>query len=136
MHVTRSQLKVGLVIAAIAACALAAVILISSDEGRSDADQVDDAVTRAYTDNDPKLCTELLTPNFIKQSAYRDLETCRQTAAIGANAESVNILQTKVSGDTATALVSAQGGSASPKPVTLQLIKQDGDWKIDGFAGG
>jgi hypothetical protein len=123
---------------AIALCAGAVVVLSSGgDDGpRSDADQIAETVSRAYTESDPALCTELLTPKFIKASAYRTLETCRQTAAIGANAQAVEVLDTRVSGDTATALVSARGGSAAPAPVTLRLVKDQGRWKIDGFSGG
>jgi hypothetical protein len=135
MHLSRSTIYI-IVIVLIGIAILAGVIWLRSDEGKNDAEDVDAAVTKAYTENDPSLCTDLLTPNFIKASAYRTLQTCRQTATIGANAQSVNILQTKVAGDTATALVSAMGGSASPKPVTLDLVKQDGQWKINGFAGG
>jgi hypothetical protein len=135
MHLSRSTIYI-IVIVALGIAILAGVIWLRSDEGKNDAEDVDAAVTRAYTQSDPSLCTDLLTPNFIKTSAYRTLQTCKATAAIGSTAQSVNILQTKVAGDTATALVSAMGGSASPKPVTLDLVKQDGKWKIDGFAGG
>jgi hypothetical protein len=100
--------------------------------GQSDREQITDVVNKAFTDDDPKLCGQVLSQSFIK-TFYGTVGKCEQNAAKGANADSVDVLRLTVTGDTAKALIMASGGSASPKPVTLKLVKEDGDWKIDAL---
>jgi hypothetical protein len=130
VHTPRHILPLLLVVAAAAG---GAAFAGCGDDPPSESDKVADTVTRAYTESDPDLCTELLTPNFIKTSAYKTVETCRRTATIGANASSVDVLDVRIDGEKATALVAALGGSSSAKPELLRLVKQEGEWKIDGF---
>lgn len=131
MHVTRPRPRHLALICLIGALALSGC---GFGAGPSDSEQISDVVEKAFTDNDPKLCGEVLSEAFIK-TFYGTVETCEQNAAKGANADSVDVLRVTVTGERATALIKASGGSASPKPVTLKLVKEGGDWKIDALAG-
>lgn len=102
--------------------------------GPSDREQITDVLSKAFTDDDPKLCGQVLSETFIK-TFYGTVEKCEQNATKGGNADSVDVLRLTVNGDSATALIMASGGSASPKPTTLKLVKENGDWKIDAVVG-
>lgn len=101
---------------------------------QSDREQITGVLEKAFTDNDPKLCDQVLSQNFIA-TFYGTLEQCEQNAAKGADADSVEVLKLTINGDHAVATIKASGGSASPKPATLKLVKEGDDWKIDGLAG-
>ncbi len=119
----------------ILAATLAALLLAGcGGGGPSDEEQITATIERAFTQSDPKLCGELLTPLFIK-TFYGTQAKCEQTASQRANASTVAVLKTTVKGDLATSLIKATGGSASPKPTTLRLVKDGGIWKIDGVGG-
>lgn len=130
MHLPRPRLVTLVLICVIGPLALSAC----GGGAKSDREQITGAIEKAFTDNDPKLCSQVLSEKFIK-TFYGTLQKCEQNAAKGTDADSVEVLQLTVKGNTATALIKASGGSASPKPVTLSLIKADGEWKIDAVVG-
>jgi hypothetical protein len=120
-------------------CLLASVAMVGcgiggGGSGSGDEDQIRTTIETAFTKSDPALCAQVLSESFIS-AFYGTLARCRQSAASGQNADRVSVSAISVDGDHATALTRASGGSASPKPVTLKLIKQSGAWKIDGVTG-
>jgi hypothetical protein len=114
---------------------LAAAILAGcgGGGGSSDEDQVNDAVNKAFTSNDPSICTDVATQNFIKTFYGGSLDQCKKDAENGSdNPDSLDVTGIKIDGDTATvAKITAHGGPNDGEVVTATLKKEGGTWKFD-----
>jgi hypothetical protein len=101
--------------------------------GGSDEDDVKDTITTAFTSNDPEVCdliTQSLTEELSGETGDKAVETCREQAQQGEPSDSVEFSDVSVDGDTASATFDVSGGG-SPGHIEAQLVKEDGDWKID-----
>jgi hypothetical protein len=119
-----SALLCGLALLGLAAC---------GGGGDSDEDQVRQVIEDGLTNAAPSNCDELVTDNFIK-TTFGTVEACKQDAESGQQAESVDIANVTIDGDKASAEATAKGADGRTQTVTVQLLKEDGDWKVDAAA--
>jgi hypothetical protein len=94
-------------------------------------------LTRTFTENDPAQCTQDMTPAFRRQSFGSedgtDLEACRRdnVSENDTFAHSITLDNVSVHGDTANAVVRVSGGNGDGSVVTLHLVRDVGNWKLD-----
>ena len=134
---------------ALAVMALAAVASLAlsacgggDDNGSSDdQDQITEAVNAAATSGDPAACTKYQTAKFTQQtsgepgqSAEKAVQSCERDAANTA-ADSVEVTDVEVDGDTATAKAKATGSTFDGQTLDVALVKDGDQWKLDEFKG-
>jgi predicted small secreted protein len=116
----------------VAAFALAACGGSSSSGG--DEASIESTIEEAATSEDPKICTELQTENWNEQEHPEGnaLKECEETTEAGENlAESVNISNVKVNGESATAEVEITGTGLDGQVLEVELANEGGDWKMN-----
>jgi hypothetical protein len=131
-----------LAVAAAAVLAAFALAACGGDDGGSeDEDQISAAIERAATSGDPAACTEVETVNFVEQtsgepddSAEEALQSCQQEAA-DTVADSVDVRDIEVAGDSATAKAAVTGSFFDGQTLDIALVRQVGQWKLDEFKG-
>lgn len=107
-----------------------------SDE--SSEEEVVTVVRTALTRTNPDDCKELMTAAYLEQSFRTDgasaLEACEQNARAEESPNEIGaVTHVKVEGSRATADVAdATSGGLG---ITLALVEEDGDWKLDEIAG-
>ena len=137
--------KLRLSLAVAVAAVLAAFALAAcggDDDGSSeDEDQITAAIERAATSTDPAKCTEVETANFARQtdgepgdSPEEAVERCQENAD-DAPADSVDVSDVEVDGDSATAKALVNGSFFDGQTLDLALIKQGDQWKLNEFRG-
>lgn len=107
----------------VAFSALALALGLAACGGDSDSDQVKEVATQIAT-ADPAVCDNV-TDKFIKNVGGTKAQ-CEKSAK-SSKAKDAKVGAVKVDGEKATAALS-QGKSK----VTLQLVKEDDAWKVDG----
>jgi hypothetical protein len=100
----------------------------------SDEVKIETAIDEALTSQDPSYCSEYVTEGFLEQQTklpapFAD-DDCESYAEIR-RADSVRIGDVEVDGDRATATVVIEGGRLDGQCVEVELVKQDGDWKVN-----
>jgi hypothetical protein len=131
-------------LAVVAAAVLAAFALAAcggDDGGSEDEDQITAAIERAATSGDPAACSEVETVNFVQQtsgepgdSAEEALQSCQQQAA-DTVADSVDVRDIGVDGDSATAKAAVTGSFFDGQTLDIALVKEGDQWKLDEFEG-
>jgi hypothetical protein len=98
-------------------------------------------LSSALPSTDPSKCTEVETVNFVRQtdadpgdSAEEALAKCRENAD-EAPADSVDVSEIEVDGDSATANAKVTGSFFNGQTLDLALVKQGDQWKLDEFRG-
>jgi hypothetical protein len=128
-----------LTFALIAALALSACGGGSSSSGGSgDESAIEEAIETAATSTDPSKCTEVQTQKFNENetgiSGKESLKVCEEEAKEDSSpAESVNVSNVNVDGETATAQVEIGGGTLNEQGIELELAKEEGNWKLNHF---
>ncbi len=111
---------------------LAALALPACGGGESDEDQINEIAERAFLENDPAICDEIVTDNFIQLLFAGDIEACRKEAENPADdAESIEVTSLEVDGETASAEIKTVGGANDGQVIPYTFVKQEGDWKFD-----
>jgi hypothetical protein len=110
----------------------------SSRSGGNEEAAIEEAVEKSATTNDPSKCTELQTQAFNEQekatSGKEATEICEEEAEEGESpAESVDVSNIKVDGETATADAEIHGSALNGQTVALELQNEEGDWKLNEF---
>lgn len=114
---------------------LAAMALAScGDDGGDDEKEIADVIKRAVTTTDVKVeCEETVTDDFV-QRIYGDAAQCRKAERPEPGedeADDARVSKVKVDGDSATARVVFVGGDTDGASGSLELRKEDGDWRVD-----
>jgi hypothetical protein len=96
------------------------------------------AIEKSATANDPSKCTEFQTQAFNEQekgtSGAEATEICEEEAEEqGSPAKSVDVSKVKIDGEKATAEAAIGGSALNGQTVELELVKEDGDWKLNQF---
>ncbi len=125
--------------AIVAALGLASTALIAcGGDDNEDEDQITEAIEQAATTQDPANCTEVQTENFTQQTegvndAEKAVESCEESATEDdeAVAESVEVSEIEVDGDTATANVAFIGGFIDGQSLEIAFANEDDQWKLD-----
>lgn len=129
--------------------ALAALVLAvtlaacgsSSDDSSADDDQITDAITLAATSGDPAACTKVQTAKFTQQtsgepgiSAEDAVKACEKGAA-DTPADTIDVSDIEVDGDTATAKGAVTGSFFDGQTLNFNLVKDGDQWKLDEIPG-
>lgn len=127
-----------LLISALLVSALALVACGSS--GSSDESEIEEAIETSATTSDPSNCTKLETLSFSEQSSGESgkaaTEACEEEAKDPeGKAESVEVSEVEVEGEKATATAAISGGSLEGQTVSIALVEEDGQWKLDQITG-
>jgi hypothetical protein len=110
----------------------------SSTSGGDDEAAIVETVEKSATTDDPSKCTELQTQAFNEQekgsSGKEATEFCEEEAEEQESpAKSVDVSNVKIEGETATAEAAIGGSALNGQTVELELVKEDGDWKLNQF---
>ena len=104
-----------------------------AEETASDEDAVTEVATDLFVSTDPEVCTEKVTPELVDHLTVGEgeeaIERCEENQA-NSPAESVEVTDITVDGDTAEAAVTPTGGSIGGIELRLGFVN-DGGWKAD-----
>lgn len=111
----------------------------SSDGGGEEA-KVEEAIEESATSSDPSKCTEFQTAAFNEnesgQKGAAATKACEEeTEAKGDEAETVTVSNVKVDGESATAEVEVEGTGLNGQVVEVEVVEEEGDWKLNKFLG-
>lgn len=120
---------------------IAALALAACGGGSSSSDSegaIEEAIETAATTTDPAKCSEVQTQKFNETetgtSGKEALKTCEEEAREDQTpAESVKVSNIEVDGETATAEVEVGGGALNGQGIELELVEEEGDWKLNKF---
>ncbi len=123
-----------------AALALTACGGGSSSSGSGEEAAIEEAIEESATSTDPSKCTELQTALFNEaETAEKGAEatkTCEEEVEAEENqTESVKVSEIKVNGETATASVAVTGSALNEQGVELEVVEEEGNWKLNKFLG-
>ncbi len=112
----------------------------SSSGGSGDEAAIEEAVEKSATTTDPSKCTEFQTEEFNEQdqavSGKEALKACEESAkAAESPAESVDVSNIKIEGETATAEAAISGSALNGQSVEIELTQEAGNWKLNQFLG-
>jgi hypothetical protein len=110
----------------------------SSTSGGDEEGAIVAAVEKSATTSDPSKCTELQTQKFNEQekaaSGKEATEICEEEAeGQKSSAKSVDVSNVTIDGETATAEAAIGGSALDGQTVELELVKENGDWKLNQF---
>ncbi len=108
--------------------------------GSGEEGQIETVIEESVTSSDPAKCTELMTQNFVEQTAGAEgeeaLEECEEEAGDESDdADSVEVTEVEVDGTEATAHAAFVGGGLDGQTVIVALVKAGGRWKLDEIEG-
>jgi hypothetical protein len=111
----------------------------SSSSGSSDEVQIEEAIQTA-TKPEPADCTKFETQAFVEQSSDKTgraaIKSCEKEAEEPTNAaESVTTTNIEVNGSKATADAAFVGSGFDGQTLTVALLKEGGQWKLDKVSG-
>ena len=114
--------------------------LVACGGGDSDEDKVVEVIEASATSADPADCKELSTQAFLEQTELEEgaaaVESCEESAEdTSDDPESVEVSEVEMDGSAATANVAFTGGSFDGQTLTVALVEEDGDWKLDEITG-
>lgn len=109
-------------------------------EGGGEDGQIEAAIRTVAFSNKPAKCTEAMTQGFLEQSTkstgFEALKSCvREAGDASNNPKSVAISRVAVHGSKATANAAFVGGGFNGQTVTVTLVKEKGQWKVDELTG-
>lgn len=108
--------------------------------GESDEDKIVEVIETSATSTDPADCKELATQAFLEQTEFSQgaeaVESCEEGAEdTSDDPESVEVSEVVVEDSAATANAAFTGGSFDGQTLTVALVDEDGDWKLDEVTG-
>jgi hypothetical protein len=106
----------------------------------SDEDKVVDVIETSVASDDPADCKELSTQAFLEQTELEQgpeaVKSCEASAKdTSDDPDSVEVSEVEVDGSAATANAAFTGGGFDGQVVSLALVEEDGDWKLDEMTG-
>ena len=124
----------------LALLALALGLVACGGSSESDEDKVVDVIETSALSTDPGDCKELATQAFLEQTELEQgsaaVKSCEESAEeTEGDPESVDVSKVEVDGSAATADVAFTGGNFDGQTLSVALIEEDGDWKMDEITG-
>lgn len=111
----------------------------SGGGGSEDEAAIEEAITKSATTTETSKCTEFQTQSFNEQehavSGKEATEVCEEATENETPAKSVTISEIKVEGETATADVEVDGTALNGQGLELELVSEEGQWKLNEFLG-
>ena len=113
-----------------------ALALAACGSSESDEDKITSAIETTATSTDPAICEEAETLAFVEQSKSGEgkeaVEECEESTEEGkGNPDSVAVSEVEVEGEEASAAVAFTGGSFDGQAFYINLVEEEGDWKLD-----
>ncbi len=104
--------------------------------GSDDNAQITDLIQTSVKSSDPADCTKLQTQQFVEQTELQSgqaaIQECQKDAAdTSDDPDSVDVTDVTSSGDTGSATVTFHGGSFDGSTLTVAVIKDGDQWKLD-----
>ena len=104
----------------------------------SDKTRIESTIESVATSEDPAYCESKVTTAYLEQTTgvrapFAD-DRCEADAG-RSSAESVDVTAVAIDGDRATATVVNHGGSFDGSILKVELIEEDGEWKLDRLVG-
>lgn len=108
--------------------------------GDSDEDKIVEVIETSVTSTDPADCKALATQEFLEQTEYAQgpeaLKSCEEDAEeTENNPDSVEVSKVEIDGSNATANVAFIGNDFDGQTLTVALVEEDGDWKMNEITG-
>ena len=108
--------------------------------GESDEDKIVEVIETSVTSTDPADCKELATQDFLEQTELSEgaeaVESCEESAKeTDDDPESVEVSEVEIDGSAASANVAFTGGSFDGQALSVALVEEDEDWKLDEVTG-
>lgn len=124
----------------LALLALALGLVACGGGGDSDEDKVVEVIETSVTSTDPADCKELATQAFLEQTEFEQgaaaVKSCEEsTKDTSDDPDSVDVSEVEVDGSSATADVAFTGGSFDGQTLSVALVEEDGDWKMNEVTG-
>jgi hypothetical protein len=121
---------------ALAGCGGSGGSSTTATAGGTDQAQVSDAIRTSVTSSDPADCTRLETQRFIEQIHFTKgqeaLRACERDAPdTSDDPDSVDVTDVQVNGSSATANAAFHGGGFDGSTLSLALVKDGEQWKLD-----
>ena len=120
------------------AAALALAACGSSSSGGGEESKIEEVIEGSATSTDPSKCKELQTALFneteTEKKGAEATKACEEEAKEN-NAESVEVSNVKVNGESATAEVELEGNGLSGQGVEVEVVEEGGDWKLNKLLG-
>ncbi len=119
---------------------VAAFAFAACGSSESDEDKIVDVIETSATSDDPATCTELVTQTFLDQVEEGEgkaaIKECEEDAEDTAdNPDSVEVTEVEVDGTNATANAAFTGGGFDGQTLTVAVVDDGGDWKLDEITG-
>jgi ABC-type glycerol-3-phosphate transport system substrate-binding protein len=108
-----------------------------SSSSSGDEASIETAIEEAATSTDPAACTEFQTKAFIEvEDAEGGVAECEEIAKAGESvAESVDVSNVEIEGETATAEAAITGSALNGQTIEVEAAKEGGDWKLNAIVG-
>lgn len=107
--------------------------LYACGDSASDEETIASTIETAESLAEPGDCTDLMTQAYVEQMTADEgaeaVEGCEQNA--GDPEPPVEVSDVEVDGSNATANVTYMGGTFAGQTLTVALVEEDGDWKLD-----
>lgn len=123
-------------------CALAtcsSLALAACGSGESDEEEIEATIVTAVKGADPAACKELLSQTVAEQLTKSQgrvaIAKCEESAREDTAVRSLRVASIQIADETATAEVSFDGGTFDGQTVAMDLVEEDGQWKIDELTG-
>jgi hypothetical protein len=112
----------------------------SSSSGGGDETAIAEAIENSATSVSPSKCTEFQTEEFNEQdqsvSGKGALKACEENVEENETpAESVDVSNIKVNGETATAEAAVNGSALNGQTIEVEVAEEEGAWKLNQFLG-
>jgi hypothetical protein len=75
-------------------------------------------------------CETYATTNYVT-TAFGDIDGCKAAISAGASSKGLEISTPDISGDSATSIVTPQGGPSAGEKIHVTLVKDGDVWKVD-----
>lgn len=108
--------------------------------GKSDEDQITEAIETSATSTDPADCTKFATQNFLEQTTQESgpaaAKRCEEEAGEPeGSSESAAVSKLEIEGSEATADVALTGGGFDGQALAVALLKDGDQWKLNEITG-
>jgi hypothetical protein len=132
--------KLHLLLLPVVLVALALALGACGGGEESEEDKVVETIETSALSADPADCKELATQAFLEQTEFsqdsKAVESCEEGAEdTSDDPDSVEVSKVVVEGSEASADVAFTGGTFDGQTLSVALVDEDGDWKMDAVTG-
>ncbi|HVO54637.1 MAG TPA: hypothetical protein VMT37_09500 [Solirubrobacterales bacterium] len=101
--------------------------------------EIETVIEAAATSTDPANCGKYSTLQFMEQTTgakgAKAEKSCEEDAGEPGQPESVSVTNIEIDGSSATADAAFEGGNFGGQALSVALVEEEGNWKLDEFKG-